>query len=269
MTTYVDPVGQNTGTAWHRRADDHRPSTPARLVRIDFGHGGYVDFVDERAVHPDGQVVVVAGGRRAIEHAGVFVKNAGATPAELFLALAPARQPAPIRLIEDHAIRVANDHGLTREPRRLSTATTFRNDDGPARGRTTFYEIYAATCEEDNLGCGYPSSFFNHWALFDTGAVEDLIDWSSGYAFIQNVTQRALGLTYFPDGDDPGGVINVWIESGIGGWYPTIWSATFNPEQFVWFRTGNYVGKGISHLHWSDLEQGTGHVRLIGTWSDY
>ncbi len=267
MTTYSQPVRH--GTAWHRRADDHRPSTAARLSRISFGDGGYVDFVDERAVHPDGQVVVVAVGRRAIEHAGFFVKKAGATPAELFLALAPARQPAPLRLVEDHALRAADDRALAPEPRRLSTTAVFRIDDGPTYGRTTFYEIHTATCEEDNLGCGYPSSFFNHWALFDDGAVEDLIDWSSGYAFIQNVTQRALGLTYFPDDDSPGGLINVWIESGIGGWYPTIWSGVFSPEQFVWFKTGNYVGKGISHLHWSDLEQGTGYVRLVGTWSDH
>lgn len=275
MTTYTrptprtDPTHHGTSPAWHQEADAHRPTQPSRLIRIDLGGDGYIDFVDERAAHPDGEVVVVAVGRQAAERAGFFIKNAGATPHELFMALAPAHQAAPLRLLEDHVNRAANEHGVSREPRALSRSSVFRNYTGPTYGRTTFYEIHAATCEEDFLGCGYPSSFFNHWALYDTGAVEDLVEWSSGYAFIANVTQRALGLTYYPEDSGDGGLINVWIESGIGGWYPTIWSATLAPEQFVWFRTGNYLGTGISHLHWSDLEPGTGHVRLIGTWSDY
>jgi hypothetical protein len=103
-------------------------------------------------------------------------------------------------------------------------------------------------------------------AQYGTQGIEE-VTWPQGYAFIENATQRALGLCYFPASGGSGGVIEVWLESGIGGFFPIIWSGTFEPEHYVSFKTGTYLAQGISHLHWSNLNSGS--VRLVGTWSDY
>ncbi len=109
-----------------------------------------------------------------------------------------------------------------------------------------------------------PIPFFTHWANYDMGAVEDHITWPQGYAFVHNATQRPLGLCYY-HGNSASATINVWIESGLDEtFYPTIWSDTF-PRATSF----GYLSKGISHLHWEDLEPGTGAVRLVGTWSEY
>ena len=255
---------------WHRKADTHRPSALTPLARIDLGADGYVDLVDEREVRPDGKIVVVAVGRQAGERARFLITKAGATPYELFLAMA-REQHAPPRLVQDHRDRAASDYGVPREPRAFAKSAVYRNFTGPTLGRAIFYEIFATDDEGDFAwACNpIPTPFFNHWANYDVGAVEDHVVWPQGYAFIHNVTQRALGLCYY-SGGDAGATINVWIESGLDNtFYPTIWSDTFTPGNVVWFRTGTYLSKGITHLHWADLEPGSGEVRLVGTWSEY
>ena len=254
---------------WHSKADDHRPTALAPLARIDLGPDAYIDLVDEREVRPDGQIAVVAVGRQAAERARFLITKAGATPQEVFIALA-RNERVPRRLVEDHLNRAARDYGVPREPRTFAKSAVYRNFAGPTLGRTTFYEIFAADNEDDFAwACNpIPTPFFTHWANYDTGAVEDDVVWPEGYAFIHNVTKRALGLCYYPGAG--AATINVWIESGLDDtFYPTIWSDTFAPGQFVWFKTGTYLSKGISHLHWADLEPGSGHVRLVGTWSEY
>jgi hypothetical protein len=264
-----DVDSAHNAATWFRKADKHRPNKLAPLARIDLGTDGYVDLIDERDVRPDGQIVVVAVGRQAGERARFLITKAGATPHELFTAMA-REQHVPLRLVEDHRDRAARDPGVPREPRTFSRSAVFRNFTGPTLGRTTFYEIFATDAENDfEWACNpIPTPFFTHWANYDTGAVEDHVTWPQGYAFIHNATQRALGLCYY-QGSDAGATINVWIESGLDDtFYPTIWSDTFPPGNVVWFKTGTYLSKGISHLHWDDLEPGTGEVRLVGTWSE-
>jgi hypothetical protein len=261
----------NTSPVWHRKADKHRPSAQTPLARIDLDADGYVDLIDERELRPDGQIVVVAVGRQAAERARFLITNAGATPCEVFIALAGSQQHIPPRLVQDHVDRAARAYGLPRDPRTFAKSAVYQNFTGPTLGRTTYYEIFTADNEDDfSWACNpIPTPFFNHWAIYDVGAVEDDVVWPQGYAFIHNVTKRALGLCYYP-GRDSGATINVWIENGLDDtFYPTIWTDTFEPGSVVWFKTGTYLSKGISHLHWSDLEPGSGKVRLVGTWSEY
>ena len=180
---------------WHSKADDHRPTALAPLARIDLGPDAYIDLVDEREVRPDGQIAVVAVGRQAAERARFLITNAGATPQEVFIALA-RNERVPRRLVEDHLNRAARDYGVPREPRTFAKSAVYRNFAGPTLGRTTFYEIFAADNEDDFAwACNpIPTPFFTHWANYDTGAVEDDVVWPEGYAFMHIVTKRALGL---------------------------------------------------------------------------
>ncbi|MFA5708812.1 hypothetical protein [Mycolicibacterium sp.] len=270
MTTMTPDAEQRTDRGlWHRSTTDHKPAERALVACIDVARHGLIEFVDAGRPNAEGQVVIVAVDSPAAERARFLVEVAGATPLEVFTALAPAGEPAPPRLIEDHLRRARADAALPEQARTLTTSAVFST---PQPVRTTFYEIYSDSCSDDPFGCAYPHTFWNHWAFVDTAlggdtlAIEDNITAPNGYGFIEGRIKRSLGLTYFSR-HRTGGALRVWIESGPDGDLPLIWSATFDEPSFVWFRTSKLaVARGGTHLHWSGLSDTGNHVRLIGAW---
>ncbi len=257
MTTMTPDAAQRTDHGfWHRSTTGHTPSERALVARIDLARHGLIEFVDAGRPGAEGQVVIVAVDSPAAERARFLVEVAGATPLEVFTALAPAGETAPPRLIEDHLRRTRDDVALPEQPRTLTTSAVFTTHQ-PVR--TTFYEIYSDGCSDDPFGCAYPHTFWNHWAFVDTArggdtlAIEDGITDSEGCGLIEGRIKRSLGLTYFSR-HRTGGPLRVWIESGPDGTLPLIWSATFDEPSFVWFRTSKLaVARGGTHLHWSGL----------------
>ncbi|BBZ01353.1 hypothetical protein MCHIJ_07900 [Mycolicibacterium chitae] len=270
MTTMTPDAAQRTDhDFWHRSTTDHTPAERALVARIDLPRHGLIEYVDARRPGAGGQVVIVAVDSPAAERARFLVEVAGATPLEVFTALAPGDEPAPPRLLEDHLCRARADTALPEQPRALTTSAVFTTHQ-PVR--TTFYEIYSDHCSDDPFGCAYPHTFWNHWAFVDTAldgdtlAIEDNITAPDGYGFIDGRIKRSLGLTYFSR-HRTGTPLRVWLESGPDGDLPLIWSATFDEPSFVWFRTSQLaVTRGGTHLHWSGLSGAGNHVRLIGAW---
>ena len=121
------PATVSTSAArWNRRAADHESAKAPLVSRVRVQTGEYVDFIDTRGITPDGGVLVIALGRTACERAGFYVNAAGATPAEVFTALAPRDECLPDRLLEDHCDWASSDHALSDTPRQLSSGAVFR-----------------------------------------------------------------------------------------------------------------------------------------------
>lgn len=119
---------------------------------------GYIEIADAGAPGAPEYTYIAVGGRRTTDLLDELVTSQGATPAEVFLALAEPDQALPERLLADHRARAAADPGLDDEPRRLSY-TAFR------------------ALDLDNNDClgngGNPKSFAN-W----------LSDWDDRFEFI-------------------------------------------------------------------------------------
>lgn len=128
------------------------------VASLPVAGAGTVEIVDAGLPGAPAYTYLALGGRRTTDLLDQLVAAQGATPAEVFLALAEPARPLPERLLADHRTRAAADPSLDDEPRRLSYTTprTFENDN------------------HDCLGNGGNPKSFANW----------LSDWDDRFEFI-------------------------------------------------------------------------------------